>query len=328
MPAPATFLLSFDCEGKWGLVDCLTSRHEQLFTGERLHATYARLTELLRKYRIDATFAFTGAFCMTPQAFARMRPEVERVGAPQWSGRALQEIDRDRGEGWFAPECYDEVCDAGAHEIASHGFSHLPWHSRFATRDILAAELALCRSVPGFGADQVRTFVFPRNQVAHRDLLLAHGFHAYRKSRASSGLLNLASEFNLRSAGEDITMPQSPLAEVAAGHFLNWRHGLRRGVPLALTVRRWKNMIRDATVSGRVVHAWTHPENFLDGHDMFALLEEILRFVADERDAGRLQVPIIKGFISQASAHAGQAPAADADDQAGRARPDRRAAAA
>jgi peptidoglycan/xylan/chitin deacetylase (PgdA/CDA1 family) len=300
MPSPATFLLSFDCEGKWGLVDCLSARHHELFTSERLHATYSQLAELLREHRIDATFAFTSAFCMTPEAFSTLRPDVERLGAPQWSGRALQAIDRDAGDGWFAPACLDEVREGGAHEIASHGFSHLPWQSSFADRDILAAELALCRSVPDFARDKVRTFVFPRNQVAHPDLLLAHGFHAYRKARASSRLVNLASEFDWRTRSEEIEGRPGPLAEVPAGHFLNWRHGLRRGVPLALTVRRWQNMIRHATASGGLVHAWTHPENFLDGHEMFRMLGDILRFVAAERDAGRLRVLTMSSYVEQA----------------------------
>jgi peptidoglycan/xylan/chitin deacetylase (PgdA/CDA1 family) len=307
MPAPATFLLSFDCEGKWGLVDCLSPRHQELFTSERLQATYERLAEMLRVYRIDATFAFTSAFCMTPEAFGRLRPEVERLGAPLWSGRALQAIDRDGADGWFAPACFEEVCGAGPHEIASHGFSHLPWQSPFANREVLAAELDLCRSIPEFAADKVRTFVYPRNQVAHQDLLLERGFSAYRKARASSRLLNLANEFDLQTRSEVFGALEGPLTDVPAGHFLNWRHGLRRGVPLALTVRRWKNMLRHATFSGGLVHAWTHPENFLDGHEMFRMLEEILRFVAEERDAGRLQVLTISGYAALARPHAAAA---------------------
>jgi peptidoglycan/xylan/chitin deacetylase (PgdA/CDA1 family) len=298
MSSQATFLLSFDCEGKWGLVDCLSPRHRELFTSARLLATYVRLAALLREYRIDATFAFTAAFCMAPQAFARLRPEVERTGARQWTGRALEAIDRDGHEGWLAPECFEAVRRDEGHEIASHGFSHLPWHSDFATREILDAELGLCRSVPAFTADKVGTFVFPRNQVAHPELLLAHGFRAYRKARVSSRLLNLASEFNLRARCEAIGVDRGPLVKVPAGYFLNWRHGLRRGVPAAVTVRRWKNIIRDAANTGGVVHAWTHPENFLDGDDMFAMLEGILRFVAAQRDAGRLGVLTMNGYAA------------------------------
>lgn len=290
---PGTFLLSFDCEGKWGLVDCLSPRHHQLYTTANLVATYRTLTSLLRKYGIDATFAFTSAFCLTADRFNRLRPDIERLsgGAEPWFGRAFHAIAADGGEGWFAPACFDAVRAHEGHEIASHGFSHLPWQAPYATRQVLEAELALCRRIPAFNAEAVRTFVFPRNQVAHQELLLARGFLGYRKARPSMGrLVNFASEFNLRARSEDGPVDSGPLMEIPAGYFLNWRYGLRRGVPAALTVQRWKNIIRHGARSGGVVHAWTHPENFLDGQDMFPMLEDILRFVAEEQTAGRLQV--------------------------------------
>lgn len=286
-------MLSFDCEGKWGMADSLSPRHRQLYTTANLEATYRTLTALLRKYEIESTFAFTSAFCLTPDRFDRLRPDIEplRADAGAWFGPALEAIESECGEGWFAPACFDAVAGQGGHEIGSHGFSHLPWHAPYATRAVLDAELELCRSIPAFSADAVRTFVFPRNQVAHLDLLLAHGFRAYRTARPSSGrLANFANEFNLHSRSEGAASRGGALMVIPAGYFLNWRYGLRRGVPAALTVRRWKNIISDAARSGGIVHAWTHPENFLDGHDMFPMLEEIVRFAAEEREAGRLEV--------------------------------------
>lgn len=300
---PGKFLLSFDCEGKWGMVDCLSPRHRQLYTTANLEATYRTLTSLLRKHGIDATFAFTSAFCLTADRFGRLRPEIERLGAgaEAWFGPAFQAIDADEGEGWFAPACFDAVRTHDGHEIASHGFSHLPWQAPYATRQALDAELALCRRIPAFGADAVRTFVFPRNQVAHQDLLLARGFVGYRGARPSMGrLVNFASEFNLRTRSEDGGAEGGAPMEIPAGYFLNWRYGLRRGVPAALTVQRWRNIIRHAARSGGVVHAWTHPENFLDGHEMFPMLDEILRFVAEMREAGRLEVLTNTQYIARA----------------------------
>ncbi|WP_141509870.1 polysaccharide deacetylase family protein [Ramlibacter sp. WS9] len=299
-------MLSFDCEGKWGLTDCLTERHQQLYTTSNLEAIYWRLTSLLRKYGIDATFAFTAAFSLTAERFDRLRPEMEelRTRAQPWIGRALAAIEKDKGQGWFGPYCFDMVREPGCHEIASHGFSHLPWRASYATRAALDAELAMCRRVPAFSDGSVSTFVFPRNQVAHQDLLAEHGFTAYREKRTfSSRAANLASEFNLLSPSEDFNWNENwndkiPIA-LPAGRFLNWRHGLRRSVPAAVTVRRWQNMLRDAASGGGIVHAWTHPENFVDGHDMFQMLEEILRFVADEREAGRLHVLTNTQFVAR-----------------------------
>lgn len=302
VPAGA-FMLSFDCEGKWGLVDCLTERHRQLFTTHNLEDAYRRITWLLRKYDIEATFAFTAAFSMTRDRFDRLRPALEtpRHRATPWMARALAAIRQDSGQGWFAPACFDMVREPGGHEIASHGFSHLPWKAPYATRTVLDTELAMLRSVPAFSDPSVRTFVFPRNQVAHQELLPAHGFLAYREApSARSRAVNFAGEFNLLSPSESFSARIGDrVTALPAGHFLNWRHGLRRCVPVAVTVRRWKNMLRDATRGGGLVHAWTHPENFVDGHDMFQMLEEIIRFVADEREAGRLSVLTNTQFVAR-----------------------------
>jgi peptidoglycan/xylan/chitin deacetylase (PgdA/CDA1 family) len=300
--SPGTFMLSFDSEGKWGLVDCLTDRHDRLYTTQNLDAAYGRLTGLLEKYGIEVTFAFTAAFTLTADEFEALTPDLTELmaEAAPWMTSALAGIRKPGSQGWFSPKCFDMVRDAGCHEIASHGFSHLPWKAPYASRAALDAELTMCRKVAAFGQDAVTTFVFPRNQIAHLDLLPAHGFLAYRESRSSSSrAANLASEFNILSRSEAYDVTDDVPVPIPAGRFLNWRHGLRRCVPAAVTVRRWQNMLRDSARSGGIVHAWTHPENFMDGKDMFPMLEEVLRFAADERDAGRLQIMTIADFLTR-----------------------------
>src|SRR4051812_32249942 len=93
-----TFMLSLDCEGKWGMVDCLAPRHRELFTAANLQSTSRRMVSLLDEYEVDAPFAFTAAFALSKQRFRRMRPDLECVGggAQEWIGRAITEIERDK----------------------------------------------------------------------------------------------------------------------------------------------------------------------------------------------------------------------------------------
>jgi hypothetical protein len=286
-------LLTFDCEGKWGVVDRLGPRHRQCYTTPQLESAYRGVLSLLQAYDVGVTFAFTGAFSMGRAAFGQMRPVIEDSGAADvpWMRRALKEIDSDQGEGWFAPGCFGAVTQAGIHEIASHGFSHIPWGASYSTRAVLDTELALNRKVPGFDPVSVETFIYPRNQVAHLDLLPLHGFHIYRDTRRSFGRpANLLREFNFFARSQQMGPVDRLPAAVPAGYFLNWRRGIRRCIPVGWTVRRWEHIMRHAATHGGVVHAWTHPENFIDGHSMFGLLERILRLIASEREAGRLQV--------------------------------------
>lgn len=294
-----TFLLTFDCEGKWGVVDRLGPRYA-CYTTQGLEAAYSGVLAMLRKYRVGATFAFTASFSMDATRFEGMREQVDATaaGASPWMRRAIAEARRDGGEGWFAPSCFLAVKDEGTHEIASHGFSHMPWGAAWATREVLDAELALNRLVPGFEPEAVETFIYPRNQVTNLDLLPQHGFHIFRAARRSFGRpANLMRELNFFAASEQLgPIDHLPVA-VPAGYFLNWRLGLRRCIPVSWTVGRWEHLLRHAAQTDGVVHAWTHPENFIDGHSMFRLLDKILHFAASERDAGRLRIATCRELV-------------------------------
>lgn len=294
-----TLLLTFDCEGKWGVVDRLGPSYECLTT-PALEAAYGRVLDLLRQYRMAATFAFTGAFTMSAAEFAALRERIAATPAGQspWLRRALAAVGEGGGDGWFSPACFGAVNEAGVHEIGSHGFSHMPWGAPWASREVLDSELALARLLPGMSADRVETFIYPRNQVTHQDLLPLHGFNIYRAARRSFGRpANFMRELNFFAASEPFGPGGGLPVVVPAGYFLNWRLGLRRCIPVAWTVTRWEHILRHAARSGGVVHAWTHPENFIDGHSMFSLLERILRFAARERDAGRLRIVTCKELV-------------------------------
>ena len=43
---PGIFIISFDCEGKWG-IDELNSHHEYYFTNDRLNKAYEKITNIL-----------------------------------------------------------------------------------------------------------------------------------------------------------------------------------------------------------------------------------------------------------------------------------------
>jgi peptidoglycan/xylan/chitin deacetylase (PgdA/CDA1 family) len=299
-----TFLLTFDSEGKWGWADCLPPRLA-CYTSPALEQVYAQLLAYLDRYRINATFAFTGAFTMSRAQFDALRPEIEAspLGAAPCTQHALAAADADAGDGWFVPACFAAVQDAGRHEIGSHGFTHIPWRDRDATREVLDSELAFVRKVPGFESRSVRSFIYPRNEVAHTDLLPEHGFTCFRDARPSLGrVANLLRELNVLASSESPALKDEVPVALKPGHFLNWRVGLRRSIPAALTLQRWRHMIRHAARTGGVVHAWTHPENFVDGDAMFPLLEDILRLVADEREAGRLRVVTCSTMAQRAHA--------------------------
>lgn len=280
------FILSFDCEGKWGVADMLTPKHRRNLGDERLHEAYGSILAILDKFEMPATFAFVGAFAQSPADFARIRPGIEALGgeAKAYLATALREIDEVGGAGWHGNHLVERVAEARAgHEIALHGVTHVPW--TLMDKASADAEMELFRDLQG-PVRKSRTFVFPRNLVAHVEVLSSNGFVGYRAARpARSRALSLLSEFNLFERPENPVRSRD-IVKIPAGFFLNWRSGLRRLVPPAVTRMRARNLLRAAAASGSIVHYWLHPENIADSPSTLDLLWTLAREAAQSRDTG------------------------------------------
>ena len=292
----ARFILSFDCEGKWGSADCLTKRHRRDLTDEKLRGAYGAILKLLDRYELEATFAFAGAFSQSKSGFARLRPDVEQLAkrASEYLGPALRDIDETGGDGWHGVTLVEAVGGARtAHEIALHGVTHVPWPRMDA--GLVEAEMSLFRSLEGPVRDS-RTFVYPRNLIAHSKALAAHGFLGFRDARADrSRLSSLLSEFNLFERPDPQRRGDGIIA-IPAGFFLNWRSGARRLVPPAITTLRAKRLLDRAAASAAIVHYWLHPENIATEPSTLELLEALVREVAARRDAGDCAVLTQLGY--------------------------------
>ena len=220
---PAQFLLTFDCEGRWGVADHLSSRHRRELTDERLRHAYRSILDLLDEYRVEATFAFVGAFSQSPPEFARLRPALEdfRAFAPDYVGSILRDVDESGGDGWHGDDLVQLVANArSAHEIALHGVTHVPWTSM--DERAAAAEMAMFRQLEG-PVSMSRTFVYPRNLVAHTAQLEEHNFAGFRlaaskRSRARS----LLAEFNIFEAPEH-SPPANGMVPIPAGFLMKNR---------------------------------------------------------------------------------------------------------
>jgi peptidoglycan/xylan/chitin deacetylase (PgdA/CDA1 family) len=293
---PARFILSFDCEGKWGVADGLTAKHRRDLSDERLHEAYQSILDVLDEYEIQATFAFVGAFAQSPDDFARIRPDIEALDrrAPGYLGPALRDIDEANGTGWHGHHLVDAVGSSCVHhEIALHGLTHIPWTT--VDEAFAEAEMRMLESLEGPVRDS-RTFVYPRNLVAHTEVLARHGFEGFRTARPErSRLVSLLSEFNLFEVPEHARLTDD-IVPIPAGFFLNWRSGLRGLVPPAVTRIRARRLLDSAAASGAVVHYWLHPENIASAPSTLELLRTLARDVANAREAGDCEVLTQLGY--------------------------------
>ena len=276
-----TAIISLDCEGRWGVADNLTPALAAGLTDARLRAAYRGITDLFAQTEISATFAFVELFTrpVSREAAGLVRDLAEELPYLAAAAAGLAAGD----EGWVGDWAL-EMAGEGGHEIAFHGATHVPWSDL--TPDQARRELALTR------AEHRQTMVFPRNVVAHVDVLAEFGCKAYRGHRSfSSRAHSLLSELDLGTPSQP--MPDaadcSP-AELPSGIFVNWRSGPRKLVPPAVTRRRARHLLADAARTGGAAHFWLHPENIATAPATFANLEGIVAEIVRFRDAGQIRV--------------------------------------
>ena len=291
----ARFILSLDCEGKWGLADQLEDREARLLTDDRLRVAYRSILDVLDDYDVPATFAFVGLFSQSAASFARVRAEVDAlaVRAPAYLKPALRSIDHD-GDGWHGDQLVAAVAASPTgHEIALHGVTHVPWTDVDA--DFVRDELRLGGTLDGPVRDS-RTFVYPRNLVAHVDILAEQGMAGFRTARSKrSRAASFISEFDLM-ATPDVPPRPTGLVPIPAGFFLNWRSGLRRLVPRAVTIARARRLLDSASANGGIVHYWLHPENVATAPATLTLFRALVREVARRRDSGDCHIMTQLGY--------------------------------
>lgn len=271
-------ILSFDCEGKWGVADHLTGAHARELCDARLRSAYQGIVSLLDAYSTPATFAFVGLFAQSPEALRAFPLDELARDLPYL--RAAAEGVKSGDEGWSGAWAVDLI--GPGHELAFHGMTHVPWPELSTAQ--AQAELE-------FAPPHMRqTLVFPRNKVAHLDVLQRCGCLGYRSARpAQARWASLASEFNVNPASEAAAAGETPL-KIAAGIFINWRNGLRAAVSPAITRLRARRLLRHAAQNDGVAHFWIHPENIASRPSTMENLKAVVQEIAAARDAGRIRV--------------------------------------
>ena len=288
---PGTFIISLDCEGKWGMADKIGPEHD-FITHRNLIVAYKTIVDAFALYGIKATFAFVGAFTLTEAERARYLPHVVETPyrGTDWNAHFLEAKARGEMDGWFCPEALD-IAQAAGHEIASHGFTHVPFDDPQMPAATLDADLAAAVAVAKAKGYAIDTFVYPRNQVGHTDLLTKHGIGAYRTFLPSMNrIASLMREMNVMGTSQAHGLRDGELVVIPAGYFLNWRQGLRKRVPKAVTVRRWQSILKHAARHDGVAHLWLHPHNIISGPETMDVLSDILALVSRMRDTGKIVV--------------------------------------
>lgn len=308
MTIPPTFIMSLDCEGKWGMADRLQPYHHRLVTGANMARAYRQLLDMLARHELRATFAFVMALTLRDGERDRF-PVLERRrnGGDPWLKHYWAALDAGLGEGWHEPDVFDMVRDAGGHEIGSHGFCHRPLGDGSIGADGAAEELGHAREAAKLKQVELRTLVFPRNQVGNLAAVRSAGYLGYRSRLARPGgkpgrALALLEEFAVWAPPQRPSGSGDGLVAIPPGRFFNWRFGARRIVPPAVTRARWRHQLDRCARDGGIVHLWLHPHNLITGPGTAAVLADVLGDVARLRDRGAIEVMTQRDYCERAAA--------------------------
>jgi hypothetical protein len=276
----AAFTLSLDCEGLWGMADQPALLASGRINQASLATAYNLICKTLDDAGLIATAAFVSGFAVGPEAVRQHAHLLSRLAdlVPSWFDHLLPALNTGRVNGWDGSEFYKSMKAAG-HEMAWHGATHMPLTSDTPAQAV-ELELQLHRAVVADTAIEAESIVFPRNRIGHLALLRAAGFKTYRAS-PPQGVLGrlsvLAQEWNIWDNRVGIKPCRRDAWYVSpAGFYLNWPSGVRGTIPPAVTVMRWKSLLRNAAQSGGYVHMWFHPHNFITAPAMVFVFQQVM----------------------------------------------------
>jgi peptidoglycan/xylan/chitin deacetylase (PgdA/CDA1 family) len=288
-------IISLDFELHWGVRD-----HTPLNGPERERLLAARnviprLLALFEEFHVHATWATVGfLFARSKDELQSFAPERKPDYLDTRLDPYLEQVGNDEKSDpfHFAPSLITRIRETPGQEIATHSFSHYYCLEQGQDRADFAQDVASAIAIAHESAVELRSFVFPRNQInlEYLTVLEEAGFKTYRAA-ADSGSTRAMTFRELRRPyrrairlldqywnllGNHTYGSPDPegLAALPATRYLSpFRSGLQCAERMRL--RRIASSMKSAAQDGRVFHLWFHPEDFARNS------EQNLAFLAD-----------------------------------------------
>lgn len=295
------FVISIDTELAWG------EAHKRDGSGgnhhfDREREVIDRILEVFTRYDISATWAVVGHLFLDR---CDGHHDVKQPAYSWLDGDWLDvdpASDQDRAPEYYGRDIVDRIVGCPVpQEVGSHNFSHVIVDDPGCDPEVFASELAAAQAVAAPLDLTLRSFVYPRNAIAHLDTLAAAGFTNYRGSRPTPPFAGLTGPRRKLAtlvdrvrplAGSAVHPAQDPsglwnipqtylFAPVTARSNLSPERWSRRPVARLL----------QATQAKSLFHLWFHPYNITANPDRaIACLDAICAAAADLRHQDKLDI--------------------------------------
>jgi hypothetical protein len=307
--------ISLDFELLWGSFD--SGKHRKFImhfarNGGAFDATRGivdRLLALFQKYDVRVTWATLGHLfldhCEASNGIKHAdMPRAKHAWFPEdWY--TYDPCKDFRAEPlWYGRDMLEKILAAEPkHDVGSHSFSHVIFSDAGCTPEVAEAEIAKCVELARSFNLKLESFVFPRNELGHLDILRKHGFTVTRGTmpfwfaKFGSRTLRRAGHLldDFLALTPDCGVPEkspSGIWVAPVSMFLQSMDGARRFIPVGSRIKKGIRGIEQAIKQRSIFQMSFHPTENLCFHPdkMFYALERILAHAARRREEGQLQV--------------------------------------
>lgn len=275
-----SLVISLDFELLWGVFDKVDWREKKEYF-QNTRKVIPQILQLFEKYKISCTWATVGMLFNESWEewnanFPEILPDYENPKLSAYNfGDSIQTKNIEKL--CFAPNLIKQIINVENQELATHTYSHYYCREQGQNSASFRADLELCISLAkDFGVD-LRSLVFPRNQLNEDYLKICSdlGITSVRSNpdiwywkdtekdtlaqkifRTGDAYIGLNDKpyknSKLRFAYNLNIQPSSRLLRTYSGKtFLN-----------KLKLERIKNEMTYAAKNKKVYHLWWHPHNF------------------------------------------------------------------
>ncbi len=298
------FIISLDFEKNWGVFDSKPNG-EYLDNINNVDLVIDRLLSLSDKYKIRLTFATVGfLFNKDKESFKRNIPDI----TPSYKNKLhnpyplIEKIglNENADKIHYAYNSLLKIIHNGSHEIGTHTYCHYYCLEDGQSIDQFEADLLMAKRVGNEMKIDIKSIVFPRNQVNKDYLKICekHGILSYRgienhaiyKPKPKIDSKNpVARALRFSDAYINITgnhtynfnkLKTNRIVDLPSSSFLR-PYSKKLSALEPLKVRRVKKGMIQAAKKGELFHMWFHPHNFGKNIDEnFKNLEEIYKIYA------------------------------------------------
>ena len=301
------FVISIDVEMAWGTFDRGgLKKHRRDF--KKVRDVIKLLLHTFERYEAPATWAFVG------HLFLDSCQPVNGVNHPDMPRPVYHWYKRDwytedpgtdilKDPIWYGRDIVDSIRSSKIeHEIACHSFSHVDFGDKGCTREVALAEIQECVRLSAQMGLKMKSFVFPKNNIGHQEVLKKYGFRNFRgrdvlwsdrfKGNLSNKIAQFIEDFFCFTPACHVPAEILPgLWELRGSMIFRSLNGFMEFLPLSKRVHKAVKGLHEAVDNGSVFHLWFHPWHIANGVEkLITVLSEILKEANRLRDLGRLEI--------------------------------------